>query len=158
MQTKGMHKGVLGKITTITFWDLWHQVEIRPQVIESNGHTWWGLTVFKISGNFHASYSQISKSTNPKPTFGELQMWLDLLSCCPPKLITREFVVRFIGTKAATVHGSEIRHPPVEVGSLFHYLWDFYASPVVVSRGMSHQRSYHQSTYVIECRAYPWDP
>ena len=39
-----------------------------------------------------------------------------------------------------TVHGSEIRHPPVEVGSLFHYLWDFYASPVVVSRGMSHQR------------------
>ena len=30
-----------------------------------------------------------------------------------------------------TVDGSEIRHPPVEVGSSFHYLQGFYTSQVV---------------------------
>ena len=135
MQTKGMHQGVLGKITTITFWDLWNPVEIRPQVIESNGHTWWGLTVFKILA--------ISLQ------FGELQMWLDLLACCP-KTYHKRICWAFFGHKSCwclgfswlmmlfMVQKSGIHQLRLVVYPFIYGILN--ASPVVVSRGMNHQR------------------
>ncbi len=93
-------------------------------------------------GIFPCKWSLKFQIHQPKTTFGELQVWLDLLLLCP-KFIARDnllgvflaqslLVQRFLLTDD-TVDGSEIGRPPVEVGSLSHYLHFSFASQVVIA-------------------------